>query len=134
MSPPILFNPAQHAHLFPSLVLVHKTCITSAPYTIATFLPPLQEDLMASWWQDRIDEVSAGTRQIIMQMAPNQTTGAEELAGKMGFARAMMEKLEEVAKSAGRGLLMLDTEVGSPAEVAYPRLGYIDVSFVPPAV
>ncbi|KAE8447771.1 hypothetical protein EG329_010165 [Mollisiaceae sp. DMI_Dod_QoI] len=49
----------------------------------------------------------------------------------MGVARKLMVKLEEVAVQEGRGLLLLDTEKGSPAEIVYPRLGYIKVGEIP---
>ena len=79
-------------------------------------------------------EVSEGTREIVIQMAPNATTGKEEVAGyvmlgmpfaqtapfrgtvekllvtpehrKKGIARAVMLKLEEVARAHGRNLLV----------------------------
>jgi len=90
-----------------------------------------------------------------MQLATNPETGKEELAGyvmlampesetgpfrggveklfvsprwrEKGVARRVMGMLEEVAKKEGRGLLMLGTTKGSPAEVIYPRLGYVKV-------
>ncbi|TVY14514.1 Acetyltransferase [Lachnellula arida] len=159
MEKPILFDPKTQAHLIPSFVHIHKSCITSPPYTIATFLPPLRDDKMISWWQDRCQEVEKGERDIIMQMALNEKTEENELAGfvmlgkpfaetgpfrgsvekllvlpeyrKRGIARALMLRLEEVAKAEGRGLLTLVTEVGSPAELVYPRLGYIEIGVVP---
>lgn len=134
MDPPILFDPKVHSDLIPSLAAVHAACITSAPYTIATFLPPLNQELMQKWWETRVNEVSEGTRQIIMQLAPNSTTGEKEVAGyvmlgmpfaqtgpfrasvekllvipehrKKGIAKAVMFKLEEVAKDHGRTLLV----------------------------
>lgn len=50
---------------------------------------------------------------------------------KMGIAKAMMGKLEDVAREKRRTLLLLDTETGSPAEVVYIRLGYIQVGIIP---
>jgi GNAT superfamily N-acetyltransferase len=43
---------------------------------------------------------------------------------RQGIARRLMVKLEDLSMAAGRWSLMLDTEVGSPAEHVYPRLGY----------
>jgi ribosomal protein S18 acetylase RimI-like enzyme len=133
-----LFDPKTQAHLIPSFVHVHMACILSPPYTIATFLPPLQDDKMTSRWQDRSKEVENGERHIVMQMAPNRNTGESEVAGfvmlgkpfaetgpfrgsvdkllvlpehwKKGFARALMLKLEEVARAEGRGLLVSNTK------------------------
>ncbi|KAL1310900.1 hypothetical protein AAFC00_001130 [Neodothiora populina] len=49
----------------------------------------------------------------------------------MGVAKQLMHKLEEVAIAQRRHLLVLDTEVGSPAEAVYPRLGYTAVGTIP---
>ncbi|KUJ16770.1 uncharacterized protein LY89DRAFT_782045 [Mollisia scopiformis] len=153
MDEPISYIPTQHAHLLPSLVKIHMRCIMEPPYTPATFLPPLNEEVMTSWWQDRAKEVEKDQRVIIMQMASNATTGKEEVAGvvmlempvtetgpfrgevqkllvppeyrKMGVTSRMMAKLENVAREKGRKLL------GNPAEFVYPKLGYIKVGEIP---
>lgn len=104
-------------------------------------------------------EVEKGEREIIMQLAP-KIEGKEEVVAavvmldmpfaetgsfrgivqkllvlpeyrQMGVAKRMMLKLEEVAAAKGRGLLLLDTEKGSPAEDVYPRLGYVKVGEIP---
>ncbi|KAH6673671.1 acetyltransferase [Halenospora varia] len=149
---PVIFNPEKHMHLLPSLVSIHAACILSPPYTIALFLPPLDNGEMTSWWQDRISEVANHERHILMQLATNTETGKEEVAGvvmlnmpkfwptgpwkadvekllvgpeyrKMGIARKLMEMVEEVAR--------LGTEVGSPAEMIYPKLGYVEIGVLP---
>jgi GNAT superfamily N-acetyltransferase len=134
MEQPILYDPKLHSHLIPSLVSIHMTCITQPTYTIATFLPPLNQAVMQSWWESRAQEVADGTRHIIMQMVLNPTTGKEEMAGYVmlsmpssqtiafvatvekllvppehrskGVAKRMMAKLEEVARKDGRLLLV----------------------------
>ncbi|PMD50485.1 acyl-CoA N-acyltransferase [Hyaloscypha bicolor E] len=159
MDEAILYDPQVHSHLIPSLVAVHVACITQPTYTIATFIPPLDQPVMQNWWEDRAKEVASGNRHIIIQMVTSQTTGKEEVAGvvmldkpqtqtvphtawvekllvlpewrRKGVTKRMMLKLEEVAKVEGRTLLMLDTEKDSPAELVYPRLGYIRVGEVP---
>jgi GNAT superfamily N-acetyltransferase len=106
---------------------------------MANFLPPLKTDLMTEWWKRRCNEASntdilSGERYIIMQLAPNPTTGEEEVAGivmlaapfnetgpfrgyvekllvcpqhrRKGIARTIMTKLDEVAKEKGRLLLV----------------------------
>ncbi|PVH82617.1 acetyltransferase [Cadophora sp. DSE1049] len=159
MDPPILYDPTKHAHLIPSLASLHAECITSPPYTIASFLPPLSLPRMEAWWTARAAEVAAGSRHIIMQLARNPETGKEEVAGyvmlampesetgpfrggvekllvsprwrERGIARRVMRVLEDVANREGRGLLMLGTTKGSPAEFIYPRLGYIKIGEIP---
>lgn len=39
--------------------------------------------------------------------------------------------MEETARQKGRTLLALDTEVGSPAESVYPRLGWKRIGEIP---
>ncbi|KAG4414076.1 hypothetical protein IFR04_012777 [Cadophora malorum] len=159
MDQPIIYDPTKHTHLIPSLAALHADCITSPPFTIASFLPPLSLPRMEAWWTARAAEVAAGSRHIIMQLATNPETGKEELAGyvmlampesetgpfrggvekllvsprwrEKGVARRVMGMLEEVAKKEGRGLLMLGTTKGSPAEVIYPRLGYVKIGEIP---
>jgi GNAT superfamily N-acetyltransferase len=48
-----------------------------------------------------------------------------------GIAKRLMAELERLALNKGIWNLLLDTEVGSPAEQVYPRLGYIRVGVVP---
>jgi GNAT superfamily N-acetyltransferase len=106
---------------------------------MANFLPPLKHDLMTEWWIRRCNETSntdiiSGERYIVMQLAPNPTTGEEEVAGivmlaapfnetgpfrgnvekllvcpqhrRKGIARIIMTKLDEVAKEKGKLLLV----------------------------
>ncbi|KAG4440156.1 hypothetical protein IFR05_004365 [Cadophora sp. M221] len=159
MDAPILYDPNKHLHLISSLASLHAECITSPPYTIATFLPPLSIPRMEAWWTARAAEVAAGSRHIIMQLASDPKTGNEEVAGyvmldmpesetgpfrggvekllvsprwrEKGIARRVMRKLEEIARREGRGLLMLGTTKGSPAEMVYPKLGYVKIGEIP---
>jgi len=136
MEAPILFDEKKHAHLLPSFVRIHVACISQPPYTIATFMPPLETKIpaMTTWWSARITEIASRSRHIIIQLARNPVTGDEELAGyvmlampwsetgpfrgsvekllvdpawrKKGVARRLMEVLEQVAKKEGRTLLV----------------------------
>ena len=137
MEQPILFDPKVHAYLIPSLAAAHSTCILNPPFMIATFLPPLKQNVMQAWWEDRAKEVAAAARRIILQLAPNTTTGEKEVVGvvalampvsetgpfrgyvekllvvpehrQKGIARALMLKLEEAALTEGRTLLVSDS-------------------------
>jgi GNAT superfamily N-acetyltransferase len=141
MDKPISFNPKSHSHLIPQFVKIHQQCITSAPYTIATFLPPLDTTTMHKWWEARVQEAIEDNRTIIIQFARNETTGEEELAGyvmlgkpfshtgpfrgivekllvspdhrRKGIAKRLMGKLESIAREVGRTML-----VGRDAEAA----------------
>jgi hypothetical protein len=119
MESPLIFDPAVHSRLIPLFVSIHAAYITNDPYPMATFLPPLNASRMQKWWEDRVREVVVGTRLIIMQIAPNQSTGEEELAEyvsvlmpvpKTGPFRGLAEKLlvspEHRRKGVARGLTL----------------------------
>jgi GNAT superfamily N-acetyltransferase len=134
MNESIIFDPKAHSHLIHQFVKMHQQCITTPPHTIATFLPPLDSTIMRTWWGERVQEAVDGGRIIIMQLARNEETGGEELAGyvmlgkpvsqtlpfrgivekllvspehrRKGIARRLMERLEDVAREAGRTLLV----------------------------
>ncbi|KAF2970683.1 hypothetical protein GQX73_g2930 [Xylaria multiplex] len=48
-----------------------------------------------------------------------------------GAAKAMIQLIEKEAVDRGRKLILLSTEVGSPAEMIYPKLGYVEYGRVP---
>ena len=86
----------------------------------------------------RIANRIVGTVQMDMATPPNQPHRADVTkmlvhpdAQRRGIARALMVRLEEVARARGRTLLTLDTWTGSPAEVLYRSLGYIEVGVIP---
>jgi GNAT superfamily N-acetyltransferase len=134
MDEAILYDPKIHSHLITSIVSVHVACITQPTHTIATFLPPLDETVMHKWWEDRVQEVLNGSRHIILQTAAEPRTAKEEVVGvvmldkpqtqtvphtawvekllvspewrRKGATKRMMAKLEEVARSEGRTLLV----------------------------
>ncbi|KAF7374313.1 N-acetyltransferase domain-containing protein [Mycena sanguinolenta] len=155
----IIFDPSNEEHiaLIPSFADIHIACIET-DHTIATFTPPLKRDVIIDWWKDRVRDAIDGKRIIIMVLAED-AEGKEQLAGyvvlyrpltetgpfrgvvekllvspnfrRRGLARMLMEKLEEEAKIHGQTLLTLDTETGSPAEIVYPKLGYIKLGIIP---
>ncbi|KAJ7767226.1 acetyltransferase [Mycena metata] len=156
---PILFEPSnpQHVGLLPAFADIHIACIET-DHTIATFTPPLKRDVIIDYWKERVAEIVAGKRTIVMILA-NDDEGKEQLAGyvalyrpltetgpfrgsvekllvspsfrRRGIAKKLMEKLEVEAKIHGQTLLLLDTETGSPAEIVYPKLGYNRLGVVP---
>jgi GNAT superfamily N-acetyltransferase len=85
-------------------------------------------------WSTRI----VGTVQLDLAVPPNQQHRAEVAkllvhpsARRRGVARAMMERLERIARSEGRTLLTLDTVTGSYAEPLYRSLGYVPAGVIP---
>lgn len=98
------FSPADHTHLIPYLAAIHAQCITHDKI-MATFLPPLSHEKLLSWWKDRIAEVTAGTRLMLIlldESVPGAKPKGTELVGvvmlslptsETGAMRAFVEKL-----------------------------------------
>lgn len=64
---PHLFRAAEHSHLTPWLAALQAQCIThDRVVAAAPFLPPLSHEKLLAWWKDRIAEVRAGARCIVM--------------------------------------------------------------------
>lgn len=64
---PQLFRAAEHSHLTPWLAALQAQCIThDRVVAAAPFLPPLSHEKLLAWWKDRIAEVRAGARCIVM--------------------------------------------------------------------
>lgn len=79
-----------------------------------------------------------GTVQMDMATPPNQPHRADVTkmlvhpgSQRRGIARALMVRLEEVARARGRTLLTLDTWTGSHAETLYRSLGYVELGVIP---
>jgi GNAT superfamily N-acetyltransferase len=119
-----------------------------------SFFVPFSLEQAQSFWRDKVaPAVLAGTRRVVvarhhgrivgtvqidLATPPNQPHRAD--VAKMlvrpdmrrrGIARALMMKLEAIARSAGRTLLTLDTVTGSAAEPLYTSLGYVTVGVIP---
>lgn len=100
-----------------------------------------------AWWSRavpdvllgaRLDGRLVGTAQLQFSSFPNGRHRAEvakvlvhSSARRRGVGRALMEALEAEAVAAGKSLLVLDTETGSPAEVMYEALGWVAVGSIP---
>ncbi|KAH6692412.1 acetyltransferase [Plectosphaerella plurivora] len=105
MSPTVyLFSPTDHTSLIPYLAALHAQCITH-DRTMATFLPPLSHDKLLAWWKDRIAEVTAGTRLMLILLeedVPGSKPKGTDLVGvvmlslptsETGAMRGFIEKL-----------------------------------------
>jgi ribosomal protein S18 acetylase RimI-like enzyme len=119
-----------------------------------SFVVPFSFDEARAFWTSTVlPGVRAGTRRVLvarsgrrivdtvqidLAMPPNQQHRAEVLkllvhpaARRQGIARALMIALEDVARSAGRSLLTLDTWTDGHAELLYRSLGYTVVGVIP---
>ncbi|MBJ7224197.1 MULTISPECIES: GNAT family N-acetyltransferase [unclassified Brenneria] len=82
-------------------------------------------------WIARDTEGVIGSVQLELCQKPNGQNRAEiqkllvhSRARRMGIGRQLMQTLEKAALVQQRGLLYLDTQAGSPAEMFYRSLGY----------
>lgn len=117
------------------------------------YLAPLLEEDALTYWDSIIDALAtphrvllvaevdgeiAGTVQLVLETRPNGRHRAEvskllvhTAYRRRRIARALMQVIETEARSAGRTLLVLDTQTGEPAEALYERLGYVRTGIVP---
>lgn len=85
------FSPAEHIHLLPYLASLHAACITRDHIT-GTLLPPLDHEKLLTWWKDRISEVKAGTRLILLLLAEPMPGARAEGRDLMGMAMLNMSE------------------------------------------
>lgn len=125
-----MFDPSQDKGLIPQISQIHADCITH-DHQLATFLPPLDQQKMISYWEKVVARVENGDAALILQFAPESN---DEVAGyvvlgmpnaetgpfrgdvlklmvstkyrRMGVARRLMTKLEEIAREKHRELLV----------------------------
>lgn len=113
------------------------------------FLDPLSHEHARAWWHDALREPNSktwiahhdgwivGTVRLLLATAPNGRHRAEvtkllvhsAVRGR-GYARALMEAVEDGARRLGRKLLVLDAQSGSLAEQLYEKWGWRPVGVV----
>lgn len=119
-----------------------------------SFMQPFKPETALAFWQrmaasvgreERVVLVAknaeqniVGTVQLVVDQPENQPHRADvakllvhESARRSGIARALMQRLEEIAADAQKSVLVLDTATGSGAETFYTRCGWQKVGEVP---
>ncbi|KAK0645667.1 hypothetical protein B0T16DRAFT_390245 [Cercophora newfieldiana] len=94
-----IFTQEQHQQLIPWIAALHASCITQ-DHMVGPFLPPLTNEKLLPWWRERIAEVNAGTRVIVLLLA--QTTPAKKAEGR-DFRGLAMFKTSDVETGTFRG-------------------------------
>ncbi|OYQ35926.1 hypothetical protein CHU95_06610 [Niveispirillum lacus] len=140
------------AAAIPDLALVLAACVANG--AAVGFLPPLDLDSAAAFWHGQEGAVRTGEKHILLAvteagrligtvtlaLAPqvNGTHRAEIAkmlvhpdARRQGVAASLLKRAEEVARSKGRRLLVLDTREGDDAERLYARLGWQSCGTIP---
>ena len=117
------------------------------------FLNGLDQEQLDAYWRGVADEVGSGRRvllgaerdgilvgaaQLDLCLKPNGDNRAEVqkvlvhcTARRTGVGTALMQALDVEALALRRGLLFLDTAVGSDAERLYRKCGYVRVGELP---
>lgn len=119
-----------------------------------SFMAPLTRDRADAFWRQVAEDVASGERALIVaedergeivgtvqvvyvwqENQPHRGEIAKMLvrrsARRQGIAERMLGAAEDVARAAGKTLLILDTVTGSDAERLYARLGWTRVGVVP---
>lgn len=132
------------AHLEP-LSDVLSNCVNGG--ASVSFMLPFKEETARAFWQKMaasvareervvlvakdVDQRIVGTVQLVVDQPENQPHRADvakllvhESARRSGVARALMQRLEEIAVDAHKSVLVLDTATGSGAETFYARCGW----------
>jgi ribosomal protein S18 acetylase RimI-like enzyme len=113
------------------------------------FLPPLQLDAAVDYWKEVIkpgvilwlavcDGIIVGTVQLHLALKQNGSHRAEVAKlmvhpgfRRKGIAQKLMQTAEDIARSEGRSLLILDTRSGDSSNILYKSRGYIEVGQIP---
>jgi GNAT superfamily N-acetyltransferase len=140
-------NPADTA----ALIELHADAVADG--ASVGLLAPFDPDVAAAYWRDRLAEVRAGRRAILIAQDSAQIVGAVHLVlahdqnsahraevqrlmvrrshrGR-GIGTALMGAVEAEARARGRTLLVLNTRTGDMPEALYARLGYVRAGTIP---
>ena len=117
------------------------------------FMPPITLETARDYWLSNLPQIQAGSRILLVatyegsvvgsaQLELSQRTNslhradvqrvfvARALRGQ-GVGGALMEAIEDAARTHGRTLLTLNTRNNEPAHAWYKSLGYTDVGVIP---
>jgi GNAT superfamily N-acetyltransferase len=140
----------------PALATILEACVGAG--ASVNFIAPFTRDDAAAWWRLAVlPALAAGERRLLVARAgaqvggrilgtvqlalapqPNQPHRADVTkllvhpdGRRRGLARALMLRVEALAREEGRWLLTLDTTTDSPADRLYRTLGYTAFGTVP---
>ncbi len=136
----------------PDLAALLHACVADG--ASIGFVQPFGPEDAAAWWRGSVlpalarggrrllvarqDGRILGTAQLDPAGMPNQRHRAEAMkvmvhpaARRRGIARALMRRIEALARAEGRQLITLDTRVGDAAQPLYASLGYALAGVIP---
>lgn len=140
------------ARELPGLAEILRRCVEGGA-SVNFVLPFTQQDSEAWWRRAVLPGLAARDRRLLVARDGTEILGTVQLAfapqpnqahradvtkllvhpegRRRGIGRALMLRLEEVAKEEGRNLLTLDTVAGSGAQFLYESLGWTLLGVVP---
>jgi acetyltransferase len=117
------------------------------------FMLPLDYAELPAYWEGTIEDLNGGRLFLLIAKWDGEVAGTAQLElarranGKhraevqkllvpsrfrnKGIAKALMQRLEEIAVAHGRSLLILDTQTGSSAVSVYRKLGWSEAGTIP---
>ena len=144
-------SPEEGPAVLPHLIHLLQDAVASG--ASVGFLAPLSTEAAQDYWNTVFEEVAQDTCVLLVAREAGQIVGSVQLALAMkpnaqhraevqklfvlssqrrrGIGRALMQKVELVARHAGRTLLVLDTRQGDSAEQLYRTLEYCEVGIIP---
>jgi GNAT superfamily N-acetyltransferase len=140
------------ARELPALAAILRACVEGG--ASVNFVVPFTQQDSEDWWRRAVlpglaardrrllvardEDRILGTVQLAFAPQPNQAHRADVTkllvhpkGRRRGIGRALMLRLEEVAREEGRSLLVLDTVEGSAAQRLYEALGWTLLGVVP---
>jgi ribosomal protein S18 acetylase RimI-like enzyme len=136
----------------PALTEVLRACVEGGA-SVNFVLPFSQADSEAWWRRAVLPALAAGERRLLAARVGGRILGTVQLAfapqpnqphradvtkllvhpdsRRQGLARALMTRIEAIARESGRSLITLDTREGDAAEALYRSLGYVLLGIVP---
>ncbi|HVT49803.1 MAG TPA: GNAT family N-acetyltransferase [Vicinamibacterales bacterium] len=117
------------------------------------FLPPLPISDAHAYWEGLAPELRSGSRLLLVALGDRVIVGAVQLAlctkkngvhraeveklmvhtqqRRAGIGRALLERIEQVAKEQRRTLLVLDTRSDDTASILCSKCAYIEAGRIP---
>lgn len=136
----------------PALAEVMRRCVEAG--ASVNFVLPFSQPDSEAWWRGTVlPALRAGERRLLVARVAGRILGTVQLAfapqpnqphraevtkllvhpdgRRQGIGRALMTRLEALARESGRSLLILDTVEGSAAQRLYEQLGWTLLGVVP---
>jgi len=144
-------SPGEEPIVLPQLIHLLQDTVSSG--ASLGFLPPVSTEEAQQYWRAVFQDVVHDIRMLLLAREAGQIVGSVQLAlatnpnawhraevqklvvlsshRHRGIGRALMHVVEQVARDAGRTLLVLNTTEGERVVRLYRALGYAEVGIIP---